>query len=224
LTVSRESFETGALIYFDHNGTPGWHKPSECVWSDTTHIHGKIAVNAQYSNLKDLFVEKLRVPQLDLTMVFDQLLEARPLNLPVSEVKELLKTLNSFLRTESSPPSPSRLLNARIFPVREPSSGNVALCTSNTQFALVDREGPPSRFIEVVRVLDFTLQEIRHLKPLLAWTRLESRYLSRCMREISRVGDGVQRPISQPHRDLRRKAYALLRYAQLSTYRSSNLT
>jgi hypothetical protein len=224
LTFSRESFETGALVYFDHNVTPGWHKPSECVWSETTHIHGKIAVNAQYSDLKDLFVEKLRVPQLDLTMVFDQLLEARSLDLPVSEVKEHLKILNSFLRTESSPPSPSRLLNARIFPVREPSSGNVVLCTSNTQFALVDREGPPSRFIEVVRVLDFTLQEIRHLKPLLAWTRLESRYLSRCMREISRVGDGVERPISQPHRDLRRKAYALLRYAQLSTCRSSSLT
>jgi hypothetical protein len=224
LTVSRESFETGALIYFDHNGTPGWHKPSECVWSDTTHIHGKIAVNAQYSDLKDLFVETLQVPQLDLTMVLDQLLAARSLSLPVLEVKELLKTLNSFLRTESSPPSPSRLLNARIFPVREPSSGNVVLCTSNAQFALVDREGPPSRFIEVVRVLDFTLQEIRHLKPLLAWTGLESRYLSRGMRETSRVGDGVQVPVSQPHRDLRRKAYALLRYAQLSTCRTSKLT
>lgn len=224
MTVSRESFETGALIYFDHNGTPGWHKPSECVWSDTTQIHGKIAVNAQYSDLKDLFVEKLRVPQLDLKMVLDQLLAARSLNLPVSEVKEHLKTLNSFLRTESSPPSPSQLLDARIFPVREPSSSNVVLYTSNTQFALVDREGPPGRFTEVVRVLDFTLQEIRHLKPLLAWTCLESRYLSRCMREISRVGDGALRPISQPHRDLRRKADALLRYAQLSTCRSGNLT
>lgn len=213
MTVSRESFEAGALIYFDRNGTPEWHKPSECVWSDTTEIHGKIAVNAQYNDLKDLFVEKLRVPQLDLKMVFDQLLAATSLNLAVSEVKELLKTLNSFLRTESSPPSPNKLLKARIFPVREPSSGNVILCTSNTQFALVDREGPPSQFIEVVRVLDFTLQEVRHLKPLLAWMFLESRYLSRCVREISRVGDGVQLPISQPHRDLRRKAYALLRYA-----------
>jgi hypothetical protein len=209
LIVSREDFETAALIYFDHNGTPGWHKPSDCVWSDTTHIHGKIAVNAQYRDLKDFFVEKLRVPQLDLTMVFDQLLQARSLNLPVSEVKELLKTLNSFLRSESSPPSPGRLLNARVFPVREPSSGNVILCTSETQFALVDREGPPSRLTEVIRVLDFTLQEIRHLKPLLAWTGLESRYLSRCMREISRVGDGIQAPISQPHRDLRRKAYVI---------------
>ena len=158
LTIGREFFETEALIYFDHKGTPGWHKPSECVWSDTTHIHGKIAVNAQYSDLKELFIEKLQVPQLDLMMVFDQLLEARSLNLPVSEVKELLKTLNSFLRTEPNPPRPNRLLNARVFPVREPISGNVTLCTSNTQFALVDREGPPSRFIEMVRVLDFTLK------------------------------------------------------------------
>jgi hypothetical protein len=213
LTISRASFETEALIYFDHNGTPGWHKPSECVWSDTTHIHGKIAVNAQYSDLKDLFIEKLQVPQLDLMMVFDQLLEARSLNLPVSEVKELLKTLNSFLRAEENPPRPNRLLNARVFPVREPSSGNVILCTSNTQFALIDREGPPSRFIEMVRVLDFTLQEIRQLEPLLTWTDLESRYLSRRMKETSRLGNGVRAPISQPHRDLRRKAYALLRYA-----------
>jgi hypothetical protein len=146
-------------------------------------------------------------------MVFNQLVEARSLNLPVSEVKELLKTLNSFLRAEPNPPSPDRLLNSRVFPVREPSSGNVILCTSNRRFALVDREGPPSRFIEMVRVLDFTLQEIRQLEPLLAWTRLESRYLSRLMKETSRLGDGVKAPISQPHRDLKRKAYALLRYA-----------
>ncbi|KAE9369948.1 hypothetical protein N431DRAFT_381328 [Stipitochalara longipes BDJ] len=209
----RESFETEALIYFDHNGTPGWHKPSECVWSDTTHIHGKIAVNAQYSDFKDLFIEKLQVPQLDLKMVLDQLLDARSLNLPVPEVKELLKTLNSFLRAEPNPPSPSRFLNARIFPVREPSSIDAILCTSKTQFALVDREGPPSRFREMVRVLDFTLQEIRQLKPLLSWARLESRYVSRCMRETSCLGDGVKAPISQTHRDLKRKSYALLRIA-----------
>ena len=211
MTVSRESFETGALIYFDHNGTPGWHKPSECVWSETTHIHGKISVNAQYSDLKDLFVETLRVPQLDLAMVLDQLLAARSLNLPVLEVKELLKTLNSFLRTESNPPSPSRLFNAQIFPVREPSSSDAILCTSSTQFTLIDRDGPPSEFRDMVRVLDFTMQEIRQLKPLLAWTGLEDRYLSRSMRETSCLGDGVAAPISQPHRDLRRKAHALLR-------------
>jgi len=211
LTIGREFFETEALIYFDHKGTPGWHKPSECVWSDTTHIHGKIAVNAQYGDLKDLFVEKLHVPQLDLTMVFDQLLEARTLNLPVSEVKELLKTLNSFLRSEPSPPKPTRLLSAPVFPVREPSSSDAILCTSSTQFTLIDRDGPPSEFRDMVRVLDFTMQEIRQLKPLLAWTGLEDRYLSRSMRETSCLGDGVTAPISQPHRDLRRKAHALLR-------------
>ena len=212
LTLSRESFEREALIYFDHTGTPGWHKPSECVWSDTTHIHGKIAINSQYSDLKDLFVGKLQVPQLDLTMVLDQLLAARSLNIPASEVKELLKTLNSFLRTEATPPRPNRLLNARVFPIREPSSGNVILCKSDTEFALVDREGPPSRFIGLIKVLDFTLQEIRQLKPLIAWAGLESRYLSRCVSEISCLGDGLPRPISQPHRDLKKKAYALLRY------------
>jgi len=212
LMVSRESFETEALIYSEHNGTPGWHKPSECVWSDTTHIHGKIAVNAEYGDLKVLFVERLQVPLLDLNMVFDQLLEATTLSLPVSAIKELLKTLNSFLRSEPSPPSSRRLLYCRIFPVREPSTSNVTLCSSNTQFTLVDRAGPPSRFKDMVRVLDFTLQEIHQLKPLLAWLRLDSRYLSRCMKETSLLGDGLYARISQPYRDLRKKAYALLRY------------
>lgn len=212
MTFSRDSFETKALIYSDHNSTSGWHKPSECVWSDTTHIYGKIALNSQYSEFKDLFLEELQVPQLDLKMVLDQLLEARALNLPVAEVKGLLKTLNSFLRAEPNPPSPGRLLKAPVFPIRDPRSGNVTLCTSNIQFALVDREGPPSQFIEKARVLDFTLQEIRQLEPLFAWTRLESRYLSRCMKETSRLGNGVGAPISQPHRDIRRKAHALLRY------------
>lgn len=201
-----------ALIYFDHNGTPGWYKPSECVWSDTTHIHGKIALNSQYCDFKDLFLKELQVPQLDFKMVLDQLLGARALNLPVLEVKALLKTLSSFLRAEPNQPSPDRLLRAPVFPVKDPGSDNVTLCTSNTQFALVDREGPPSQFKKKVRVLDFMLQEIRQLEPLFAWTRLESRYLSLCMKETSHLGEGVGTPISQSHRDIRRKAHALLRY------------
>jgi hypothetical protein len=55
------------------------------------------------------------------------------------------------------------------------------------------------------------MQEICRLAPFIMWAGLEMRYLSRCVRESSRVAGVIERPISERNRDIKTKAYGLLR-------------
>lgn len=208
----RESFEQDALVYVERQGTSSWHRPSECLWSSTTKIEGKIAINAQYKDLKVFFTERLKVRLVDLKMVHDELLEVHSRNTSAEDVKPLLWAFNSLLQSEYNPPNPSRMLQRRVFPVRTPN-GQVTLHSSQTEFAIVDREGYFNAFRDRVKVLDFSLQEICRLKPFIAWARLEPRYLSKCVKEVSRLEDEVAIPVSAMNRDLKRKAYGLLRIA-----------
>lgn len=71
----RREFEDESLIFVTTNGEPGWYKISECLWSSTTDIRGKVTLNDHYEDLKDFFIDTLGVNTLTLRMVYDELLE-----------------------------------------------------------------------------------------------------------------------------------------------------
>lgn len=174
---------------------------------------GKVAINSQYEKLKTFFVEKLSVKPIDLKMVYDELLSvASREDVPISEVKDLLRVFNSHLVSESEQPSLSSktLLQRKVFPVRGPD-GKASLQTSHEKFVIIDREGDHSGFRDLVKTLDFSLSEICRLRPFITWARLGDRYLSKLVMAESRLKGGVAQSISRPSRDLKRKAYGLLR-------------
>lgn len=90
--------------------------------------------------------------------------------------------------------------------------GRITLHKAQSTFFIVDREGPLSVFEEQADYLDFSLRDVCRLRPFISWARLESRYLSKCVSESTRVVGGIEHPIRNANRDLRTKAYALLRY------------
>jgi len=204
--------ESGALLYVLQNNRSSWLKPSECLWSTTTQIHGKVAINFQYKGLKSLFVDKLLVKTVDVDMVYQELLGVPSRQPPatVSEVKELLMTLNSFLSSGAHPPPPNKLLQEKIFPVKWPQ-GKVELASAQLEFAVVDREGSFDVFRDRVKTLDFSLQEVCRLRPFIAWSGLEERCLSKTVMEVSRI-EGRESHAISPTRDIKKKAYGLLRY------------
>ena len=187
-----------------------WHSLSECVWASGTKIEGRISIASEYDDLRQFFVETLRVQPVDLQMIYDSLLEVSSKQTPVSRVKDLLQDFSSFVAKENNPPKPSELLRRRVFPVRKPN-GNVILYSSQEEFVIVDREGPFGSFKNKVKCLDFSLQDVCRLQPFIAWAGLEARYLSRCVEEFSRIESGIEMPISETRRDLKTKAHALLR-------------
>jgi hypothetical protein len=151
------------------------------------------------------------VKPVDLKMVYDELLNlASRVNVSIEEVKDLLCVFNSHLFSEKTDLNPGKLLQRKVFPVRGPD-GEPSLQTSRENFVIIDREGVCSGFRDLIQTLDFSLSEICRLRPFIAWAGLENRYLSKLVKEVSRLEGGVAQPISRPRRAVRMKAYGLLR-------------
>lgn len=164
-----------------------------------------------YAQFETLFTIVLRVPRITLAMVYDSLVDAASNGATIERVKELLLNFNALLREETEQPKPDRLLQRHILPVRLPRHGDTALFSRDTEFFIVDQDDLFAAFGSQVKCLDFSLQETCRLRPFIGWAGLEPRYLSRCVDEVSKVNGGVERPLRDPKRDIKRKAYGLLR-------------
>lgn len=128
----------------------------------------------------------------------------------VAAVKETIWALNSLLDTTADPPDEESIFLGTVFPVRYPNK-SVKLQSGRTQFAIADRKTLGDIFSPQAKMLDFTLDEVRRLRPFLSWLNLESRYLSTSVREISTVAGGRMDELQCPDREIRQKAFGLLR-------------
>lgn len=207
-----DAFEIDALIYASMDDLPLWHKPSQCVWSKAARLRGKVSLNEDYEDLERLFTKVLGVKHVDLMMAIDELKHSssRP-SVLVPEVKQSIWTVNSLLSTEACLPDPSDILNSSIFPIRYPHEE--VICRSvSTEFFIVDREQLRQNFATKVKFLDFSLEDVARLRPFLHWAGLQSRYFSRCVKEVTSFpGEGAS-PISSPDVQIRYRAHPLLRF------------
>ncbi|KFA71989.1 hypothetical protein S40288_08084 [Stachybotrys chartarum IBT 40288] len=210
--IIRDTFAENALIYVPNQGPTDWYTPTQCVWSNGTRIEGKVSIDDHYGDLKKLFTGPLGVATLQLQMVFESLIDISSKNPTVQKVKELLRSLNSFLTSEKKTFPPDRMLEKPLFPVRSPD-GQVKLCNAEDDFFIIDREEPFEMFQDRISFLDFDMREVCQLRPFFQWTGIESRYVSRCIEQTSRVGEGTETPVSDRNRDLKTKSYGLLRIA-----------
>lgn len=168
-------------------------------------------MDSDYEPLKDFFVEMLGVTSLTLGMLYDELKQSSPQS-DINDIKVTLISFSSRLQNSqnsATPLDPQPILEASIFPVRY-SNGEVVLRSANIDFAIPDRDYLSAKFREKIKMLDFELEDIHRLKPFFDWTKLHGRYLSTCVDEGTSVSDNG-RPISKESRDLKLKAYYILR-------------
>ncbi|KAI0157391.1 hypothetical protein GGR57DRAFT_510975 [Xylariaceae sp. FL1272] len=212
-TNLRESFETEALIYASVDGQTSWYKPSQCVWSKSARLRGRVSLDEEYEKLERLFTRILGVKQVDLQMAIDELKNTagRPSS-SVPEMKESIWTVNSLLANETSPPSPSGIMDSSIFPIRYPS-GTVTCGPVDTEFFIVDRDPLKEVFQSKVKLLDFSLKEVAVLSPFLDWLGLRDRYLHYCTKEVTSFSGHGATIISDPSLQIRYKAHAFLQIA-----------
>ncbi|KAI0110180.1 hypothetical protein F4814DRAFT_394641 [Daldinia grandis] len=212
LNEMRVAFETDALVFADV-GPQKWHTPSQCLWCASSPIRGRVNLNNVYDgDMEKFFIEKLAVRVLDADIIHNELLELDPENASLGHVKDLLLAFSSHIELERFNTSPQKLLGCRILPVRD-VGGNVALHSAKTGFGIVDRKTLGDNFYDKVKILDFAMNEVVKLKPLIMWAGLEDRYLSQLVQETSVLDSGSKMPISDPTQDIRKKAYGLLRIA-----------
>ncbi|KAL8345646.1 hypothetical protein RB601_005608 [Gaeumannomyces tritici] len=209
---TRLAFESKHRIFVPQGSSRGWYKTSQCLWSSTADIQGKVTLNDHYEDLKDFFLEILGVKTLTAQMVYDDLKQTTP-EASVERVKNTIESFSSLLRAEpSSRLDPRELIQAAFLPVRYPG-GPVVLRSAEANFAIVDREYLGELFRDRIKLLDYSLEDVRRLTPFFRWAGLEHCYLSRCTREITSASSESTRPIKMPSRRLRSKAHAILRVA-----------
>ncbi|ENH67493.1 hypothetical protein FOC1_g10010770 [Fusarium oxysporum f. sp. cubense race 1] len=213
-TKLRKIFAEEPLIYFNIGNVSRWYTVGECLWSSATQIRGRVALNDLYPDLEDFFVSFLGVQELTLDMAYDELKEMGSRVPPpsVAAVKETIWALNSLLDTTADPPDEEPIFRGTVFPVRYPNK-SVKLQSGRTQFAIADRKALGDIFAPQAKMLDFTLDEVRRLRPFLSWLDLESRYLSTSVREISTVAGGLMDKLQYQDREFRQKADGLFRIA-----------
>jgi hypothetical protein len=218
ISFLRERVEEQALIFFrDENDSHGWYKISQCLWSNTAKVRGRVTIKDLYDDdLETFFVDVLGVKSLTLQMIYDELIEPNA-GRTVEEAELAILSLNTFLEAEeeeqASLPDPQILLKSPVFPVLDQRGEPSLQSAADADFAIVDREYLAVRFAGKIKTLSFKLKDIRILEPFLEWCGLGNRYLSRCVKEYTSTSSGgVSRPITVPNYDLKRKAHAILRY------------
>ena len=171
---------------------------------------GMPALRELYGDLETFFLDRLGVQKVTAKLVYDKLKAPDCPNLSVTEIKETIMQFNAFLGKYEGGLDPFPVVNNEILPVRFPS-GEVRLRNAAQGFALLDRQRLGDDFASQAKFLDFSMDEIRTLRPFISWAGLEERYLSRAVKEISSANDDSTQPISSPGRDIKQKAHALLR-------------
>ncbi|KAF4452438.1 hypothetical protein F53441_4718 [Fusarium austroafricanum] len=213
-TKLRKTFIEEPLIYFNTGNVSRWYTIGECLWSSATQIRGRVALNDLYPDMEDFFVSFLGVQELTLHMAYDELKEMGSRVPPpsVAAVKETIWALNSLLVSTGGLPDEEPILLGAVFPVKYPNR-SVKLQSGRTQFAIADRKALGDIFAPQAKMLDFTLDEVRRLRPFLSWLDMESRYLSTSVREISTVAGGRMDKLRYPSREIAQKADGLYRIA-----------
>lgn len=171
----------------------------------------KVTLDSDYETLKDFFVGMLGVTSLTVQMLYNELKQPSQRR-DINDLKDAILSLSSQLQTSLIPLDPQPILDNNVFPLRY-CSGEIAIRSAKVDFAIPDTDHLNSMFKEKITMLDFDLESIHRLKPFFEWTKLQGRYLSACVTEETSVSE-TGRPISTKSRDLKRKAYSILRYVE----------
>lgn len=185
-----------------------WYALASCIWADDqARIPGKAAIKTPYKSLEDFFCRMLGVQKPNLQMHV-QALQALARNRPdqsAMEIRRMIKLISSLNPTTNSVTS---LAKSNIFEVKLVSGTN-AFTTAAADFAISDRAEYGDAFESKIRILDYSVQEVRQCSSFLLAMGLKDRHLSETVEEKTRVDNGV---ISNSlTMRFRQKAYALFR-------------
>ena len=185
-----------------------WHPPSTCIWADDqVHIPRKAPIKAHYPNLEDFFCRVLDIPKPDLGMHVQALKELAQNRPPpsASETKRMIILISSMDPTEEEV---ADLRRCNIFSVKT-TNGQTTFTNTTADFAIADRLEYGFAFAGKIRILDYSIEEVRVSRSLLFALGLKRRLLSEMVEEETKVQDGaISTGLSS---SFRQKSYALFR-------------
>ena len=187
----------------------------DCVWEAPACLTRVIALERQYKDCKSLFCTLLGLKNATLEHVVDEILnpQSRDLNQQAAQQKQLLLVVNDFLRRNVSSGPIEKLMGKDVIPVVKSAPGREMSDLVNYDrhiWYFTDRPSLHESFNEEIWLLDFPVDVVRKLSPLIKAMRLEEYRLSAAVVEETECnGD----PILDQNRtiDLRARAQYFIR-------------
>ena len=168
------------------------------------------AIASQYPALDKFFLRILGVRKPDISMHINTLKEL------AKESLQKIELLNRMIWISELTPTTEDvqdLETAKIFPVKL-ENGEKTVARKQIEFAIIDREEYGDAFAGSIRVLDFTLEEVRQCDAMLRACGLSERYMSHLVDEV------ITNPTKKKYdlllsTEFAQKAYAIFRYAEV---------
>ncbi|KAF5246024.1 hypothetical protein FANTH_7114 [Fusarium anthophilum] len=178
--IIKQAFRDSPLIYVPHQVSRKWCKLSECIWSSEGASQDEISLEPLYADLSTLFLSFLDVPKISASLVYQHILNIGNTVQPISEIKKLIWSLLDSLKTNRGPSSvyADKIRACRVFPV-EGLYGEVQSASALGSFYINDRPIYAAVMKGKANILDFSLEEVHRLRPVIEWLGLTDRYLSK---------------------------------------------
>ncbi|KAF4501943.1 hypothetical protein FAGAP_1920 [Fusarium agapanthi] len=180
ILIIKQAFRDSPLIYVPHQANRKWYKLSECIWSSEGASQDEISLEPLYADLSTLFVSFLDVPKISASLVYQHILNIGNTIQPIPEIKKLIWSLLDSLTTNRGPSSiyADKIRACRVFPVKG-LSGEVQPASALGSFYINDRPIYAAVMKGKANILDFSVEEVHRLKPVIEWLGLTDRYLSK---------------------------------------------
>lgn len=142
--------------------------------------------------MQEFFVDRLGIKDMNTSMLLQELIHVSgKSSLSLSELKSMLLDAGPMLSCEGPSDTVDDLLKqlrvCRFLPLTaQASSGNLRVSIQDRFFIMDDRQIGQS-FLGKLPLLDFTFSEVALMHPLFTALRLETRYLSRCVKTETSV-------------------------------------
>ncbi|KAF7958935.1 hypothetical protein EAE96_002461 [Botrytis aclada] len=205
--IVRSYFEDWELLYYPPSRS--WCAPSSCIWApEKIQFLGKISIATKYKKRRTFFQDVLGIKKPNVEMHILALQKHALENPDKEAILRELRNLCALLPTRNV--LRDKLSKCKCFPVYRPSQ-IVEWMDSTGSFAIVDRKEHGDVFKNEINVLDFSLEEVHSVNKFLVEFGLEGRFTSRAVEEDTKIEDGLLNDALT--NDLRRKAYAICRYA-----------
>lgn len=172
----------------------------KCVWDAPSCLQSLEKLVNRYQDCRSLFCDKLLLKNATVDHVINEL-ELLSLTAALTVRKELLLVLNDYIARGAPKSSILRLKGKSIIPVGfGDSEWKYRLMNYNRDvWYLADRTSLRNSFDGIVWLLEFTVEEVRKISPLIKVMDLENYLLSKAVVETTEtVGD----PISDPDQTL----------------------
>lgn len=201
-----------------------WHAPSTCLWSSGIAISEKVTIAGlygdsevissygDYGDFKPFFVGRLGVQTADTAMIIDELIGRtkgrNPLTSDVAKciIREIARMMGTEKIDMKLEASFKRMRQAKALPVRM-GQNDSSLEDASAEFVIADHERYDEAFRPKAAFLDFTIDEVQLLHPLIKELGLRNRYLSQKVKEAS-VIDGDPNSNDALTKELQARAYA----------------